>query len=172
VEWWSRSHGSGTVEGRNGRSELGGVHWNSGSKAIGTSELRCDSGVRSRVRVESVGHLQLNMPQHGPRGRVVVGWIIIDAFTGIPTGLGNWPFWVSGSPAGIKLNPCMNPVLFGSGSGQIHACKIALKPAPVRLKTRRLPETRTRIAIRKCGVKKLLSVAKGSAEPKILGRGT
>jgi hypothetical protein len=73
VEWWSRCHGSGTVEGRSGRIKLGGVHWNSGSKAIGTGELRCNSGVRSRVRVESVGHLQLNMPQRGPRGHVVMG---------------------------------------------------------------------------------------------------
>jgi hypothetical protein len=44
---WSHLRGSGTVEGRDGRHELGSIHWNSGSKAIGTGELR-------RKRVGSV----------------------------------------------------------------------------------------------------------------------
>jgi hypothetical protein len=37
--------------------------------------------------------------------------------------------------------------LCGSGSGSTHGFKIQPEPAPVGLKTRGLPETRTRIAI-------------------------
>jgi hypothetical protein len=48
---------------------------------------------------------------------------------------------------GEKLNPRPNPILCGSGSGSTRGFKIQPEPAPVGLKTRGLPETRTRIAI-------------------------
>jgi hypothetical protein len=64
------------------------------------------------------------------------------AFAGIPTGVGSWSFWVSGSPTGVKLK--LNPVLFRSGSGQTCRCKITpeSKPKPIGLKTRGSSKTR------------------------------
>jgi hypothetical protein len=41
-----------------------------------------ESGVWSRVRIESVAHLRLNAPRREPLGHAVVGWIIVADFAG------------------------------------------------------------------------------------------